>query len=403
MKAYPYLIHDLTSQKGERLSRLDPRQKRFDEKWLQGFLMNHPDILPTRDIEPIFYPLVPIGKEVPVVEGRIDILYLSGSGYPVIVETKLWRNPESKREVVAQILDMAFAFSKWSYDQLDEYTKRFSKAFYGQEKSLIALMEENLGEIDMEPEEFREHVEKNLNLGRFLVSVVGDTTRTSTLDILNELNRYPGLGLELAMIELECFTSGNEETPSLLLVPRIAKKSEIIERSIVEVKIQHDLSKPEVEIFQEKAKKIGKKISRPTLTEAEFWEKLKEKAPDDYHRIKEFVDGLQNDPQIEMTPGVNGLRFRKGLSESDRSISLFFITTDSSVHVRLRAPIQQFESLGLDTGAVDEFGEEVKSILNGFSSPFSQIDIGAFKKALSNFCERIDEAEINEDETRRSP
>jgi len=403
MKAYPYLIHDLSSQKGERLSHLDPRKKEFDEKWLQGFLMNHPDILPTGDIEPIFYPLVPIGKEVQVAEGRIDILYLSGSGYPVIIETKLWRNPESKREVVAQILDMAFAFSKWSYDQLDEYTKRFAKSFYGQEKSLIALMEENLGEVDMEPDEFRDHVEKNLNLGRFLVSIVGDRIRASTLDILNELNRYPGLGLELSMIELECFTVGNEETPSLLIVPRIVKKSEIIERSIIEVKIQQDQRKPEVEISQEKAKKIGKRISRPTLTETKFWEKLKEKAPDDYYRIKEFVDCLKDDSLIEMTPGVNGLRFRRVLSESDRSISLFFITTDSSVHVRLRAPIQQFESLGLDTGAVDEFGKEVKLILNGFSSPFNQIDVEAFTKALLNFGERIDDQELNESNTRTIP
>jgi len=400
MKAYPYLIHDLSSQKGERLSRLDPRQKEFDEKWLQGFLMNHPDILPTGDIEPIFSSLVPIGKEVQVAEGRIDILYLSGSGYPVIVETKLWRNPESKREVVAQILDMAFAFSKWSYDQLDKYTKRFAKAFYGQERSLFALMEENLGEVDMEQEEFRDHVENNLNLGRFLVSVVGDRIRASTLDILNELNRYPGLGLELAMIELECFTFVNGETSSLLIIPRIAKKSEIIERSIVEVKIQRDQRKPEVEISQEKAKKIGKKISRPTLTEAKFWEMLKEKAPDDYYRIKEFVEGLKDDPLIEMSPGVNGLRFRRILSESDRIISLFFITTDSSVHVRLRAPIQQFESLGLDTGAVNEFGKGIKLILSGFSSPFNQIDVEAFKKALSNFCEKIDQQDINESKTR---
>lgn len=51
MKAYPYLIHDISSQKGERLSRLDPRKKEFDEKWLQGFLTNHPNILPTGDIE----------------------------------------------------------------------------------------------------------------------------------------------------------------------------------------------------------------------------------------------------------------------------------------------------------------------------------------------------------------
>ena len=400
MRAHPYLIHDLSSRKGERLSRLDPRKKEFDEKWLQGFLINHPDSLPTADIEPIFYPLVPIGNEVQVAEGRIDILYMSASGYPVIVETKLWRNPESKREVVAQILEMTFAFSKWNYDQLDECAKRFTKAFYGRTKSLITLMKRYLNEVDMESDEFRDHVEKNLNLGRFLVLVIGDKIRASAFDILSELNRYPGLGFELAMIELECFTFGSLESPSLLIVPRIAKKSEIIERSIVEVKIQQDQRKPQIEISQEKSKKIGKRITRPTLTEAGFWEQLKRKAPDDYHRVKEFVNELKDDPLIEMSPGVNGLRFRRILSESDRNISLFFITTDSSVHVRLQAPVLQFRSLGLDLGVVEEFGEEVRIILDGFSSPFNRIDVEAFKKALTNFCGRIDEQELSDDSNR---
>lgn len=395
MKAYPYLIQDLQSRKGERLSPLDPREKEFDEKWLQNFLINHPDILPTGEIEPVFFPLIPIGKEVQVAAGRIDVLFISSSGYPVIVETKLWRNPESKREVVAQILDMAFSLSKWSYDQLDEYTKHFSNIFYGQEKALIDLIEEQFGELAMDQDEFRDHLDKNLRLGRFLVAVVGDKIRTPTLDILNELNRYPGLGLELTMIELECFAINSLQNQSLLIVPQIAKKSEIIERSIVEVKISPDQLKSEVDISQEKTKQIGKHISRQTITEMEFWERLKAKAPDDYNMIKEFVEIMKDDLLIEISPGTNGLVFRRILPESDRAISLFFITTDSRVHVKLQAPILQFKSLGLETGLVEAFGKEVKSILKGFSSPFSKIDVKAFKKVLSSFCNKIDEQDLS--------
>jgi hypothetical protein len=279
---------------------------------------------------------------------------------------------------------------------LNEHTKYFSKTFYGQEKSLFALMEEQLGEVAMEQDEFRDHVDKNLSLGRFLVAVVGDKIRSSTLDILNELNRYPGLGLELTMIELECFIINSIQAQSLLIVPRIAKKSEIIERSIVEVKISPDQLKPDVNISQEKTKQIGKQINRPTITETEFWEKLKGKSPDYYNKIKEFVEEMKNDPLIEMSPGTNGLVFRRILSESDRAIALFFITTDSRVHVRLQAPLLQFKSLGLDTGIVEAFGKEVKTILYGFSSPFNKIDIKAFKKTISNFCERIDEQDLKE-------
>lgn len=36
------------------------------------------------------------------------------SGLPVLVECKLWRNPEARREVVSQILDYAKELSRWS-------------------------------------------------------------------------------------------------------------------------------------------------------------------------------------------------------------------------------------------------------------------------------------------------
>jgi hypothetical protein len=61
------------------------------------------------------------------------------------------------------------------------------------------------------------------------------------------------------------------------------------------------------------------------------------------------------------------------------------ITTDSSVNVRLQAPRQQFESLGFDTKIVEKFGARVKDILNGFTAPIDQVDIGAFERALSDF------------------
>ena len=37
--------------------------------------------------------------------GAIDNLYLRTAGYLVVVETKLWRNPQGRREVVSQVLD----------------------------------------------------------------------------------------------------------------------------------------------------------------------------------------------------------------------------------------------------------------------------------------------------------
>ena len=79
----------------------------FKESWLQEILYTEPSILPTNEIDSVYSNLIPIGREIPVSSGFIDNFYISSKGYLVIVETKLWRNPESRREVVGQILDYA--------------------------------------------------------------------------------------------------------------------------------------------------------------------------------------------------------------------------------------------------------------------------------------------------------
>ena len=118
MNTVPFLIGSNSS--GERLKPIDPVQAAYQEKWLQELIHRHPDILPVAEIEPVFYPLVPIGREVPVTAGYIDNLFISAQGYPVIVETKLWRNPEARRNVLAQLIDYAASISDWTYEKLDQ-------------------------------------------------------------------------------------------------------------------------------------------------------------------------------------------------------------------------------------------------------------------------------------------
>jgi hypothetical protein len=45
---------------------------------------------------------------------------------------------------------------------------------------------------------FRDNVERNLKLGRFLIAIVGDRIRSSSLEIISELNRYPALSFQMA-------------------------------------------------------------------------------------------------------------------------------------------------------------------------------------------------------------
>src|SRR3546814_9834658 len=80
-----------------------------DENWLQTLIHDHPAILPVSDIEPGFGDLIAAAREVPCGHGYIDNLYLTPSGDIVLVETKLWRNSQMRREAVAQALDYVAA------------------------------------------------------------------------------------------------------------------------------------------------------------------------------------------------------------------------------------------------------------------------------------------------------
>ena len=111
----------------ETLNRVLLNSKTFQEDWLQNLLENNPDLLPTAEIDQIFSPLVFIAREVNVKSGFIDNLYISSKGYLVVVETKLWRNPESRREVVGQIIDYAKDLKEWSYEELDNLYKEYKK------------------------------------------------------------------------------------------------------------------------------------------------------------------------------------------------------------------------------------------------------------------------------------
>jgi hypothetical protein len=84
------------------------------EAYIQALVHGHPACLPTAEINAMFSGPVPICTELNTPAGPIDNFMVTPSGLPVLVECKLWRNPEARREVVSQILDYAKELSRWS-------------------------------------------------------------------------------------------------------------------------------------------------------------------------------------------------------------------------------------------------------------------------------------------------
>lgn len=209
----------------KQLQRTPLSSKTFKELWLQELLEKSPETLPTGYVDNIFAPLIFVAREVEVESGYIDNLYISAKGYIVIVETKLWRNPESKRQVVGQILDYAKDVSTWNYEKLDSVYKEYNKG-----KTLFSQMIEK-GFYEAEDESyFIDVVEKNIQTSRFLLMVVGDGIREDVEKMAEFLNSSVSMQFQFALCELEVYELKDGER---LIVPQLTTKTKVITRTLV--------------------------------------------------------------------------------------------------------------------------------------------------------------------------
>src|SRR5947209_12106544 len=87
----------------------------YQECLLQEVIDEQPGILPVCDFLPGVGTLFSLVREIPVDIGgsecSIDNLLVTDDGRLVLIETKLWRNPEALREVIAQTLQYGMAIA----------------------------------------------------------------------------------------------------------------------------------------------------------------------------------------------------------------------------------------------------------------------------------------------------
>ncbi|MFN2459018.1 MAG: hypothetical protein ABR502_12525, partial [Chitinophagaceae bacterium] len=187
----------------QKLERIPFLAGTFKENWIQQLIHTQPHILPIDDIESNFSPLIAIGREVSTNVGPIDNLFISPTGYITIVETKLWRNPEARREVVGQILDYAKELKKWSFSDLDNAAKSYNQLNNGNSDGLLTTIRRYEPIDESEEQYFIDNISKNLQRGRFLLLIVGDGIRESVEDMVEYLSHTPQLYFTLSLIELQ--------------------------------------------------------------------------------------------------------------------------------------------------------------------------------------------------------
>jgi hypothetical protein len=231
--AAPVLISGTAAR---RLIRVTELERTVDEAWLKDKIFQYPDLLAVEDVEPAFLPLLPLAREMRTDSGPIDVAFINRAGYLTFVETKLWKNPEARREVVAQILDYAKGLSKWDYLTLVEAVRAARATKDQSDPVLSTAFRGNADEDDeTDPQTFRQAVEQNLRRGRFLLLIVGDAIRDETAQLVQYLQDVAHLQFTLGLVELGLYRLERGEDTELLVVPRVAARTQEIVRAIVRI------------------------------------------------------------------------------------------------------------------------------------------------------------------------
>lgn len=210
--------------------------RKFKEGWLQALIETSPEVLPVSEIEPVFAPLVSIGREVPTRVGALDNLFISPQGYLTIAETKLWRNPEARRQVVGQIIDYASELSQWTYDDLEREVKKYNQKCRNHNSGLLETMRLHWPEIQESSEAtVIDGIMRNMRRGRFLLLLVGDGIREDVERMADFLTRTPQMHFTLALVELQVYEVDIAGDQSILVVPQLVTRTREITRAVVRV------------------------------------------------------------------------------------------------------------------------------------------------------------------------
>ena len=164
------------------------------EAQLQRLLAEHPRLIPIPERRLLF-----LGSEVSNAAGMADLLYVDDDGLPTLVETKLLKNPGSRREVVGQVLDYAAALT-------EEWQTRGGRSVEDLVSDLRDRAIEFLGDEDG-LEAWLASADRNLAQGRMRIILALDEAPGELVRLVRYLN--DNSNLEVYLLEVRRFSAGD--------------------------------------------------------------------------------------------------------------------------------------------------------------------------------------------------
>jgi hypothetical protein len=201
----------------------------FDEKWLQEQIFE--DISLLNVIDPDFekIAIIPLCQEFSLHDSVrnvfLDILAVTATGRLVLVECKLWKNPQARREVVAQIFEYASLLKSLSYGDL---VAKLKKSIQSGTEDPILHQFKKYG-IEFDEARLIDNISYSLKMANFQLVIAGDGIRADLVNLTKNTN-FSGVIGDLSLLEIGLYQSSQG---SIILVPSVPAKTETIVKTII--------------------------------------------------------------------------------------------------------------------------------------------------------------------------
>ncbi|MEQ8393721.1 MAG: hypothetical protein RIC85_05040 [Gammaproteobacteria bacterium] len=270
---------------------------RYNEAWLQDVLFAHPELIPHRVLDRDLPPAIPVCKELPVQlpdgVGYVDLLAVTPTGTPVLVECKLWRNPEAKREVVAQVIDYAAGLTGGDFESLDSAVRLACRG-----EGLLDRVRARSASVDEEI--LIDGITTSMADGNFVLLVVGDGIRSGVQSMFDYLGRFPGHRWRLGLVELAVYRMpAKSAAGGLVMVPRLVMDVVPVERAVVRIDGGAPLGGVRVtegaagaDIAE--AQSTSTAARRPRLSEEELLDLIETAVPGCRPGLESFLTGVRD-------------------------------------------------------------------------------------------------------------
>lgn len=171
-------------------------EKGFDnEALLQDVVEKFPEVIALEDLG-VTEPFMVIGREVQTKAGYIDVLCIDGEGVLTVVETKLAKNAQIRREVIGQVLEYVAQLSKWRAQDVIQIANQYFAKEKIKDGDRPASLNDRLkveDEEDLHGMGVNEKIEDNLRKGIIKLVIASDSipeTLKSTVNFINSFSNF---------------------------------------------------------------------------------------------------------------------------------------------------------------------------------------------------------------------